>query len=73
MFVLDDGSIAIEPPRHLSLLFLFLIVFLLFRLRTLGLSARDLRFLLHWLVRLVSRFRLRLLRVAMLWVAIFVI
>ena len=43
----------------LSLLFLLLIVFLLFRLRTLGLAARVLLFLLHWLVRLVSRFLLR--------------
>ena len=50
---------------------LILIAFLLFRLRSFGLSARD---LLHWLVRLVSRFLLRgLLRIAMLWVAIFLI
>ena len=72
---------ALSPPFHrsksteLSLLFLLLIVFLLFRLRTLGLSAGVLLFVLYWLVRLVSRFliRTRFLRIAMLWVTIFLI
>ena len=61
--------------EDLSLLLLVLIVFFLFRLRILGLSARVLLFLLYWLVRLASRFLLRtgLLRIAMLWVATFLI
>jgi hypothetical protein len=59
----------------LSLLLLLSIRFLWFRLRTLGLGDRSGRFLLYWLVRLVSRFLLRngLLRIAMSWVAIFLI
>ena len=73
---------VLSPPFHwsqstaaLSLLFL-LIVFLWFRQRTLGLCDRDHWFLLHWLIRLDYGFLLRrsgLLRIAMLWVAIFLI
>jgi hypothetical protein len=69
---------SISPVQihcSLSLLFLLLIVFLWFRLRTLGRSARDLRFLLHWLVRLLSGFLLRtgVLRIDILWVPMFLI
>src|ERR1700679_1875585 len=62
-------------PDSLSLLLLLLILFLWFRLRTLRLPARVLRFLLHWLVRLGSRFLLRtgLLLIDTLWSAIFLI
>ena len=73
---------VLSPPFHwsqstaaLSLLFL-LIVFLWFRQRTLGLCDRDHWFLLHWLIRLDYGFLLRrsgLLRIAMLWVAVFLI
>jgi hypothetical protein len=62
-----------KSTASLSLLSLslILIAFLLFRLRSFGLSARH---LLHRLVRLVSRFLIRgLLRIALLWVAIFLI
>ena len=67
---LDVNRTVLSPPFHrsqstaaLSLLFL-LIVFLWFRLRTFGLSAGDLRFLLHCL--LVYRLLLRssLLRIS---------
>jgi hypothetical protein len=67
-----EPSIRRSKPLCLSLLFLLLIVFVVFRLRTLGLSARDLLFLLNWLV---SRFLLRtgLLRIAVLRIARFLI
>jgi hypothetical protein len=65
---------SIEP--RLGLLSFLLIRFLLFRLRALGLGARVLLFLLlHWLVRLVSRFLLRTghLLISMLQFAVFLI
>jgi hypothetical protein len=57
-------------------LFLLLILFLWLRLRTLGLCDRDHRFLLHGLIRLDYGLLLRrsgLLRIAMLWIEIFLI
>jgi len=70
---------SISPVKStcsLGVLFLLLIVFLWFRLRTLGLCDRDRWFLLHRLIRLDYGFLLRrsgLLRIAMLWVEIFLI
>jgi len=69
-FLISIGTALRLKPAFSSLDRVFL-----FRLRTLGLSARVLLFVLCWLVRLVSRFLLRtgLLRTTMLWVAIFLI
>jgi len=71
----SSGTAASQIRWSLSLLFLLLIVFLRFRLRTLGLCDRGHLFLLHWLTRLVSRFllRARVLRIDILWFAFLLI
>src|ERR1039457_3479262 len=69
-----DPSISPIQIRSLSWLFLLLIVFFLRRLRGFGLSGRDLLLRLHWHVWLGYRFLvLRLLRIAVLWFAKFLI